>query len=66
MLKSIVYLLYTKTNTMKTTNTLIKEIELKKNIKFDWNKSSHRFYLTQKIDFQLEKLHNIQTIIEKK
>tara|TARA_R110001583_G_scaffold119334_1_gene270715 strand:- start:1749 stop:1904 length:156 start_codon:yes stop_codon:yes gene_type:complete len=51
---------------MKTTNTLIKEIELRKNIKFDWNKSSHRFYLTQKIDFQLEKLHNIQTILEKK
>ena len=51
---------------MKTTNTLIKEIELRKNIKFDWNKSSHRFYLELKINFQLEKLHNIQTILEKK
>lgn len=51
---------------MKTTNKLIKEIELRKNIKFDWNKSSHIFRLKEKIDFQLEKLHNIQTILEKK
>ncbi len=51
---------------MKTTQTLIKEIEVRSNLKFDWNKASHRFRLTSKIDRELEKLFEIERILNRK
>lgn len=51
---------------MKTTNLIIQEIEKRKNTKFDWKKPSHRFYFTQKINRELEKLYKIQQILNHK
>jgi hypothetical protein len=52
---------------MKTTQTLIKEIEVRSNLKkFDWNNASHRFRLWSKIDRELEKLYEIEKILNRK
>ncbi len=48
---------------MKTTQSIIKEIETRKDTKFDWNKPSHRTRLMMKMNRELEKLHKIQSIL---
>ena len=62
---------------MKTVNSIIKEIEDKMNdtfernglprsFKFDWNRSQHRFRLQEKINRQLEKISQIEEILNNK
>lgn len=50
---------------MKTTISLIKEVEERLNVKFDWGNSRHRTRLKFKIDRELEKLNQIEKITNK-
>ena len=56
---------------MKTTNTLIKELEkhMSRNVtrdwKFDYKKSQHFVRLKMRIDRELDKLNQIEKIINK-
>ncbi|QDP49315.1 MAG: hypothetical protein Unbinned3065contig1007_29 [Prokaryotic dsDNA virus sp.] len=50
---------------MKTTENLIKKVEERLNVKFDWGNPRHRTRLKFKIDRELEKLNQIEKIFNK-
>jgi len=54
-----------KTIKMKTTENLIKKVEERLNVKFDWGNPRHRTRLKFKIDRELEKLNQIEKIFNK-